>query len=95
MSCKRASIGYRSVSLFQTYRDTVDENAWSTLYAAPTYSSNGSSFLLHAPLRDGDFGSFRHVALVETSRSHIVHPITFGNFEVEEILAWDEAERIM
>jgi hypothetical protein len=50
--------------MFQTYRETVGEMAWSTLYTAPLYSSNGSSFLLLAPLRDGDFGSFRHVALV-------------------------------
>ena len=81
--------------LFKTYRETVDETGWSTLYSAPMYNSNGSSFLLHAPLRDGDFGSFRHVALVETARTHLVHPITFGRFEVEEIIAWDEDEGIV
>jgi hypothetical protein len=28
---------------------------------------------------------------VETARTHLVHPLTFGNFEVEEILGWNEA----
>lgn len=74
----------------QTYREEVDGSAWSTLYSPPVYSKAGDAFLLLAPLRDGDFGNYAHIALIETNRTHIVHPLTFGHFEVEKILAWDE-----
>jgi len=48
-----------------------------------------------ASLRDGDQGNFRHIALVETSTSNLVHPITFGNYEVEKLLGWNEESGVM
>ena len=35
------------------------------------YSKAGDAFLLLAPLRDGDFGNYAHIALIETNRTHI------------------------
>ena len=81
-------------SLFQTYREEVP-GSWSTLYSAPMYSKAGDAFLLLAPLRDGDYGNYAHIALIETNRTHIVHPLTFGHFEVEKILAWDETNSLV
>lgn len=75
---------------FQTYRESVGSNAWSILGTTPRYSRNGASFLTLVPLRDGDNGIFSQIGLIETVQSHLVHPITFGNFEVDEILAWNE-----
>ena len=82
------------LSLFQTYREEVP-GSWSTLYSAPMYSKAGDAFLLLAPLRDGDYGNYAHIALIETNRTHIVHPLTFGHFEVEKILAWDETNSLV
>ena len=79
---------------FQTYREEVP-GSWSTLYSAPIYSKAGDAFLLLAPLRDGDYGNYPHIALIETNRTHIVHPLTFGHFEVEKILAWDETNSLV
>ena len=79
----------------QTYRETVGKEAWSTLYDPPVYANNGSSFLLLAPVRDGVFGDFRHLSLIETERTHLVHPITLGQFEVDKILAWDQKKHRM
>jgi hypothetical protein len=59
------------------------------------YSSAGDAFVLLAPLRDGDFGNFAHIALIETAYTHLVHPLTFGHFEVKKILAWDEDEGVV
>ena len=73
----------------------MDDSAWSTLYSPPMYNSKGDAFLLLAPLRDGDFGNYAHIALIQTNRTHIVDPLTFGHFEVEKILAWDEMEGLV
>jgi len=78
----------------KTYREEVP-GSWSTLYSAPIYSKAGDAFLLLAPLRDGDYGNYPHIALIETNRTHIVHPLTFGHFEVEKILAWDETNSLV
>ena len=59
------------------------------------YSKAGDAFLLLAPLRDRDYGNYPHIALIETNRTHIVHPLTFGHFEVEKILAWDETNSLV
>ena len=83
-----------SFFFFQTYREEVP-GSWSTLYSAPIYSKAGDAFLLLAPLRDGDYGNYPHIALIETNRTHIVHPLTFGHFEVEKILAWDETNSLV
>ncbi len=79
----------------QTYREEVDKKAWSTLYSAPLYSDAGDRFLLRAPLRDGDFGNYAHIALIETAQSHVIHPLTFGHFVVEKIVAWDENQGLV
>ena len=81
--------------LFQTYREEVPEGAWTTLYSPPVYSKSGDAFLLLAPIRDGDYGNYAHIALIETNRTHVVHPLTFGHFEVEKILAWDEDNNLV
>jgi len=41
-------------------------------------------------LRDGDSANFRQIALIENAHGHVVHPLTYGNYQVEEILAWNE-----
>ena len=76
--------------LFQTHKESVGRDAWSTLYDAPVYDKEGASFLLLSPLRDGRSGSYRHIAVIETSNPKVAHPITLGKFEVEDILSWDQ-----
>ena len=40
-------------------------------------------------VRDGEFGFFRHLALVSGVFKRVI-PLTMGRFEVEEVLGWDE-----
>ncbi len=56
---------------FQSYREDV--TGWSTLLSSPPLFSASApspsgrrSFLVRAPVRDGEFGAFRQVALVRT-----------------------------
>ena len=83
---------------FQTYREKVVGDGWSTLYQPPYYSRDGRSYLLVAPQRDGANGKYLHIIKVDVSQpntSNQQHSITLGPFEVQKIIAWDELENIM
>jgi len=44
-----------------------------------------------ANLRDEeDLGYFRQIVLLDTTHGNLVHQITIGKFEVDQILAWNE-----
>ena len=73
----------------------MGRDAWSTLYDAPVYDRDGTSFLLLTPLRDGESGTYRHIALVEPEKPNLAHPITLGKYEVEKILSWDQQNHRM
>lgn len=54
--------------------------------------SSGEELLLkRLPVRDGQFGFFRHIAVITAGNSRAI-PITMGRYEVVEILGWDEAK---
>ena len=83
----------------QTYRQNVEDKAWSTLYSPPYYSKDGKSYLLVAPQRIGENGTFAHIVKVDLSKpdtsNSLEQSITLGSFEVLKILAWDEENNIM
>ncbi|XP_059618218.1 inactive dipeptidyl peptidase 10 isoform X3 [Phlebotomus argentipes] len=49
----------------------------------------GGYVLKRLPVRDGEYGHFRHVVFVSTTDARTI-PLTMGRFEVTEILGWDE-----
>lgn len=48
-------------------------------------------FLKRLPVRDGEFGFYRHISVVTAANSRGT-PITMGRYEVIEILGWDEPQ---
>lgn len=50
----------------------------------------GGFMLKRLPVRDGEHGYYRHVVLISMSDMKSV-PLTMGQWEVTEILGWDEA----
>ncbi|XP_052004446.1 inactive dipeptidyl peptidase 10-like [Xyrauchen texanus] len=59
----------------------------------PFFSRDGSRFFLTVPVKQGGRGDFHHVAMftsqVRTDQNEVRH-LTSGNWEVTEILAYDE-----
>ncbi|XP_045111880.1 inactive dipeptidyl peptidase 10-like isoform X1 [Portunus trituberculatus] len=72
-----------------THREQSGGRGWVELYDAPIFSTDGQSFLVRLPVRNGDQGEFKHVNLYNV-RMHQVIPITHGAYEVTEILGWDQ-----
>eukprot|EP00094_Tigriopus_californicus_P011472 TCALIF_11077-PA protein Name:"Similar to DPP10 Inactive dipeptidyl peptidase 10 (Homo sapiens)" AED:0.12 eAED:0.12 QI:0/0.84/0.64/0.92/0.76/0.85/14/214/869 len=81
--------------LLQVYREDVQTQAWSTLHDPPIFSSNGGSFVLKAPIRDGDSGHFQQVVLIQLKPKRLTHPLTIGHNEVKKILSWDEEREVI
>ncbi|XP_063983227.1 uncharacterized protein LOC135165658 [Diachasmimorpha longicaudata] len=55
----------------------------------PFFSSNSSSYITIAPVRDGPAGFFKHIVWVNVLKKQVV-PLTHGRWEVAKILAWDQ-----
>ncbi|XP_011502782.1 PREDICTED: dipeptidyl aminopeptidase-like protein 6 [Ceratosolen solmsi marchali] len=75
----------------QEIQRIVGENhGWvDTPPEAPVFSTNGSSYITIAPVKDGPTGFYKHIVWVNVLREQIV-PLTHGKFEVTRILAWDQ-----
>ncbi|XP_055910172.1 inactive dipeptidyl peptidase 10 isoform X1 [Eupeodes corollae] len=56
--------------------------------------SNGGYLLKRLSVRDGEHGHFRHVVFISTLDRRWV-PLTMGQFEVTEIVGWDEVNEIV
>ncbi|KAJ6637363.1 Inactive dipeptidyl peptidase 10 [Pseudolycoriella hygida] len=54
----------------------------------------GGFMLKRLPVRDGEHGYYRHVVLISLSNMKSV-PLTMGQWEVTEIIGWDEANEIV
>eukprot|EP00095_Tigriopus_kingsejongensis_P005245 maker-scaffold353_size198981-snap-gene-0.31 protein:Tk05245 transcript:maker-scaffold353_size198981-snap-gene-0.31-mRNA-1 annotation:"dipeptidyl aminopeptidase-like protein 6" len=77
----------------EVYREDIPHNGWSTLYSPPIFSEKTDSFIIKAPVRDGDSGYFQQVVLVQTASKQLTtHVLTLGHNEVKSILSWDEQE---
>ena len=76
----------------------MEYTEWSALYQPPYYSSDGNSYLLVTPQRDGKNGKYLHITKIDINQpntSKMEHSITLGAFEVQKILAWDELNNTM
>lgn len=73
------------------YAATVTTSASS---AAPIFSSDGSSYVALAPVRDGAAGYFTHITLVSVPRRRSI-PLTHGRYDVRLILAWDHTDDLV
>ena len=76
----------------EAFRETL--SGWSSLYSPAVFSANSSSFLIRAPVLDGDSGSFQQIAVVDEDLSPHFLP-GLGHIEVETILGWDEKQQKM
>lgn len=56
--------------------------------------SNGGFLLKRLPVRDGEHGHYRHVVFISSLDKRTV-PLTMGQFEVTEIVGWDEPNEIV
>nr|XP_015213788.1 PREDICTED: inactive dipeptidyl peptidase 10-like [Lepisosteus oculatus] len=64
----------------------------------PVFSKDGSKFFLTIPIKHGARGDFHHIAMFsDQSRSEeiTIRHLTSGNWEVTEILAFDETQKIV
>lgn len=61
---------------------------------APTFSTNGSSYIAISPVKDGAAGYYKHIIWVHVGRKLVV-PLTHGKFEVTRIVAWDQTNSTM
>ncbi|XP_071447792.1 prolyl endopeptidase FAP isoform X1 [Hetaerina americana] len=66
----------------------------SSSSAAPIFSSDGSSYVALAPVRDGSAGYFTHITLVSVPRRRSI-PLTHGRYDVRRILAWDHTDDLV
>ncbi|XP_062862751.1 inactive dipeptidyl peptidase 10-like [Trichomycterus rosablanca] len=62
----------------------------------PFFSQDGSRFFLSVPVKQGGHGEFHHIAMFTTqvrADQNEVRHLTSGNWEVTEILAYDESSQ--
>ncbi|KAG7331024.1 hypothetical protein KOW79_004993 [Hemibagrus wyckioides] len=60
----------------------------------PVFSKDGATFFITLPIKHGSQGSFRHLTMMSEQQSDgevSVRHLTSGNWEVTEILAYDES----
>lgn len=60
----------------------------------PHFSGSGQEYLMVLPVPQGREGSFKHLVL-QDRRANSSQPLTSGNWEVTDILAWDKVKNIM
>lgn len=82
-----------SLSL-QVYTVPIPEGSWLDFIEPPHFSDDGKSCLMRIPRRDGEAGHFRHIVWLNVSSGSEI-PITYGPFEVTEIVAWDQSTQNM
>lgn len=93
---KRSTSSILSLSNSTTTNANKEEAAASQqLKHGKEPGRTGEELLLkRLPVRDGEFGFFRHIAVITAANSRSI-PITMGRYEVTEILGWDEtAEKV-
>lgn len=56
--------------------------------------SNGGFLLKRLPVRDGEHGYYRHVVFISSLDRRTV-PLTMGQYEVTDIVGWDEPNEIV
>ncbi|XP_036146942.1 dipeptidyl aminopeptidase-like protein 6 isoform X3 [Monomorium pharaonis] len=57
---------------------------------APLFSTNSTSYIAISPVKDGPAGYYKHIIWANVLRKQVV-PLTHGKFEVDRLLAWDQA----
>ncbi|OXA63602.1 Inactive dipeptidyl peptidase 10 [Folsomia candida] len=80
----------------EVYRITAEKRGWVETVQLPIFTKNVNSknFIAIAPIRDGENGFFDHLIFVDTLNQRS-HPVTFGNFDVVKINAWDEENKLV
>ncbi|MBN3326862.1 DPP10 peptidase, partial [Atractosteus spatula] len=64
----------------------------------PVFSKDGSKFFLTIPIKHGARGDFHHIAMFSDQSGNeeiTIRHLTSGNWEVTEILAFDETQQIV
>ncbi|KAF7993846.1 hypothetical protein HCN44_011115 [Aphidius gifuensis] len=74
----------------QEIQRVSESHAWvDTPPGPPIFSTNGSTYITIAPVRDGPAGYYKHIVWVNVLKKQIV-PLTHGKWEAVKILAWDQ-----
>ncbi|XP_055685004.1 inactive dipeptidyl peptidase 10 isoform X2 [Lutzomyia longipalpis] len=78
----------------QTTTQVSVTNATESTINSKYEFETGGYLLKRLPVRDGEHGHFRHVVFVSTADARTI-PLTMGQFEVTEILGWDEQRELV
>ncbi|KAI8121048.1 hypothetical protein FF38_12632 [Lucilia cuprina] len=73
----------------ETHRVSGDGRGWVDTLTVPLFAANGTSYISISPLRDGSSGYFRHIVHVHVAKKRVL-PLTHGQYEVKELLHWDQ-----
>lgn len=78
----------------QTHRVSGDGRGWVDTLTVPLFAANGTSYISISPLRDGSSGYFRHIVHVHVAKKRVL-PLTHGQYEVKQLLHWDQVNNWM
>ncbi|XP_039952053.1 inactive dipeptidyl peptidase 10 [Bactrocera tryoni] len=73
----------------ETHRVSGDGRGWVDTVSVPLFAANATSYVAISPLRDGASGYFRHIVHVHVAKKRVL-PLTHGQYEVNELLHWDQ-----
>lgn len=74
----------------EVQRIIPEDRGWvDTPSDPPIFSTNGSSYIVLSPVKDGLSGYYKHIVWVNVPRKQVV-PLTHGKLEVSQIVAWDQ-----
>ncbi|XP_053385534.1 dipeptidyl peptidase 4-like isoform X2 [Mercenaria mercenaria] len=87
-------------SCYENYRFTAP-SGWIDVYVSPTFTPDGGHYFLILPQREGDVGSYRHIAIIDASVTIDISAglygkrtfITTGLFDIIRILRYDHSAR--
>lgn len=73
------------------------ERGWLEMAQTPVFTPSGSEYFIILSQKDGNFGSFKHIAKIDASSDDKGAGIfvTSGRLEVKKILAYDEQNRVV
>lgn len=72
----------------ETHTERALERSWLEIQEHPTFSKDGDSFLILAPVTEGNTETYTHIKHVVVTQQHIA-VLSHGRHEVDRILAWD------
>jgi len=77
-------------------KEIREDSGWVELFTAPTFSKDGSKFIALLSQDQGNGkGAFKHITLLNVEADSKEVALTHGDYDVQEILAWDEKNELI